>query len=104
MKYICYEEYKKLLTTKDSDYILHDVQGQYRQLFDTLEMRSDISLLKLLAKTKVSHKLFLCLPILVHKLFLIHKVFSIIFIYSLHFWLNFYFWFVMNMMKVQGEY
>ncbi|KAI9084554.1 hypothetical protein K1719_033542 [Acacia pycnantha] len=40
VKYICYQEYKSQLAEKDSDYCVpYDVQGQYGQLLDILEMR-----------------------------------------------------------------
>ncbi|XP_054782609.1 nudix hydrolase 3-like [Prosopis cineraria] len=39
VKYISYEEYKRLLAKEDSDYAPYDVHGQYGQLFDTFEMR-----------------------------------------------------------------
>ncbi|XP_028789735.1 nudix hydrolase 3-like [Neltuma alba] len=39
VKYMCFEQYKKLLTKKDSDYVPYDVEGQYGQLFNTFETR-----------------------------------------------------------------
>lgn len=39
VKYISYEEYKKLLAKEDSDYVPYDVHGQYGQLFDIIDMR-----------------------------------------------------------------
>ncbi|XP_027931992.1 nudix hydrolase 3 [Vigna unguiculata] len=39
VKYISYEEYKRLLAKEDSDYVPYDVNGQYSQLFDVIEKR-----------------------------------------------------------------
>ncbi|KAK7401025.1 hypothetical protein VNO78_12336 [Psophocarpus tetragonolobus] len=39
VKYISYEEYKRLLAKQDSDYVPYDVNGQYGQLFDIIEKR-----------------------------------------------------------------
>ncbi|XP_058788355.1 nudix hydrolase 3-like [Vicia villosa] len=39
VKYIAYDEYKRLLTKEDSDYVPYDVHGQYGQLFDLIEKR-----------------------------------------------------------------
>ncbi|ESW18170.1 hypothetical protein PHAVU_006G018900 [Phaseolus vulgaris] len=39
VKYISYEEYKRLLVKEDSDYVPYDVNGQYGQLFDVIEKR-----------------------------------------------------------------
>jgi len=39
VKYISYEEYKRLLAKEDSDYVPYDVNGQYGQLFDIIEKR-----------------------------------------------------------------
>ncbi|KAI9084547.1 hypothetical protein K1719_033535 [Acacia pycnantha] len=39
VKYLSYEEYKKLLAKEDSDYVPYDVHGQYGQLFDIINMR-----------------------------------------------------------------
>ncbi|XP_028776890.1 nudix hydrolase 3 isoform X2 [Neltuma alba] len=39
VKYIPYEEYKRLLAKEDSDYVPYDVCGQYGQLFDIIKMR-----------------------------------------------------------------
>ncbi|PNY12601.1 nudix hydrolase 3-like protein, partial [Trifolium pratense] len=37
IKYIAYDEYKRLLAKEDSDYVPYDVHGQYGQLFDIIE-------------------------------------------------------------------
>ncbi|KAG4383377.1 hypothetical protein GLYMA_13G072500v4 [Glycine max] len=39
VKYISYEEYKRLLAKEDSGYVPYDVNGQYGQLFDIIEKR-----------------------------------------------------------------
>lgn len=39
VKYIAYDEYKRLLAIEDSDYVPYDVCGQYGQLFDIIEKR-----------------------------------------------------------------
>nr|KYP51318.1 Nudix hydrolase 3 [Cajanus cajan] len=39
VKYISYEEYKRLLANEDSDYVPYDVNGEYGQLFDIIEKR-----------------------------------------------------------------
>ncbi|WJX32023.1 Nudix hydrolase 3, variant 2 [Trifolium repens] len=39
IKYIAYDEYKRLLAKEDSDYVPYDVHGQYGQLFDIIEKR-----------------------------------------------------------------
>lgn len=39
VKYISYEEYKRLLAKEDLDYVPYDVHGQYGQLFDIIEQR-----------------------------------------------------------------
>ncbi|BAT88677.1 hypothetical protein VIGAN_05223200 [Vigna angularis var. angularis] len=39
VKYIFYEEYKRLLAKEDSDYVPYDVNGEYGQLFDVIEKR-----------------------------------------------------------------
>ncbi|XP_014518304.1 nudix hydrolase 3 isoform X2 [Vigna radiata var. radiata] len=39
VKYIFYEEYKRLLAKEDSDYVPYDVNGEYSQLFDVIEKR-----------------------------------------------------------------
>ncbi|RDX67268.1 Nudix hydrolase 3, partial [Mucuna pruriens] len=39
VKYLSYDEYKRLLAKQDSDYVPYDVSGQYGQLFDILEKR-----------------------------------------------------------------
>lgn len=39
VKYVPYDEYKKLLAKEDSDYVPYDVHGQYGQLFDITEKR-----------------------------------------------------------------
>ncbi|RDX92899.1 Nudix hydrolase 3 [Mucuna pruriens] len=39
VKYISYEEYKRLLAKEDSDYVPFDVNGQYGKLFDIIEKR-----------------------------------------------------------------
>ncbi|KAK7325320.1 hypothetical protein VNO77_29482 [Canavalia gladiata] len=39
VKYVSYDEYKRLLDKQDSDYAPYDVSGQYGQLFDIIEKR-----------------------------------------------------------------
>ncbi|KAL0010940.1 hypothetical protein SO802_006048 [Lithocarpus litseifolius] len=39
VKYISYEEYRRLLAKEDPDYVPYDVNGQYGRLFDIIEQR-----------------------------------------------------------------